>query len=134
MIPPLFRLLEQISFLKQHECRNPILHTKGHPYAEVFPIATRPRFQLTPQGDNSQNHPQSVLGQVLDEHERHERGDEDEVSLLEREGSVPVDAHHAHHAKVPHRYSHRDPVHSDVVATQELPAGKGGGGVTSESR
>lgn len=44
----------------------------------------------------------SPVRQVLDEDECHEGRHEDEVSLLETEGPLPVDADHSNHPEVPH--------------------------------
>ncbi|MPC12014.1 hypothetical protein E2C01_004691 [Portunus trituberculatus] len=52
------------------------------------------------------------------------QSDEDEVGLLKTQWALPVDAHHTHNPKVPHTDGHSDPVHAQVVASQELSGNK----------
>lgn len=72
---------------------------------------------LTPDRYDSENCPRGPLGQVLDEDERHERRDEDEVGLLQPQRALPVDHDHAHHAEVPHPEHKRYVVHWYIVSS-----------------
>lgn len=87
---------------------------------------------------DGEDEPGGPLGQVLDEDQGHEGADHDEVGLLEPQGPLPVDAHHAHHTKVPDDDGQREVVHGQVVGLEHLPVGhnrgaKGGGGVRLDS-
>lgn len=70
---------------------------------------------------DGENEPGGPLRQVLDEDQGHEGADHDEVGLLEPQGPLPVDAHHAHHAKIPDDDGQRKVVHGQVVGLEHLP-------------
>lgn len=73
--------------------------------------------------DGAQNDPRGPLGEVLDEHQGHECADHDEVGLLQHQGALPVDAHHAHRPEVPDGEEEGGVVHGHVVGLEHLPAG-----------
>lgn len=79
---------------------------------------------LTVDGDGSQDDPGRPLGQVLDEDERHEGADEDQVELLQLQGALPVDADHPHRPEVPDQQAHRRVVHRHVVRLKDLAANR----------
>lgn len=76
---------------------------------------------ITVDGYNRENEPGGPLWQVLDEDQGHEGTDHDEVGLLEPQRPLPVNAHHAHHTKVPNDDGQREVVHGQVVGLEHLP-------------
>ncbi len=71
--------------------------------------------RLTVNRDGSQDDPCRPLGQVFDEDEGHEGADDDQVSLLQLEGALPVDTDHPHCPEVPDDHPHRWIIHRKVV-------------------
>ena len=72
--------------------------------------------------DGAQDDPGGPLREVLDEHQGHERADHDEVGLLQHQGALPVDAHHAHRPEVPDGQEQGGVVHGHVVGLEHFPA------------
>ena len=83
--------------------------------------AGRQHGEQVPEGYGAKDNPRGPVRQVLDEDEGHEGGYEDEVGLLHDEGPLPVDADHAHDAKVPQYDTQGDPVHGKIVGLQHDP-------------
>ncbi|KAH9407308.1 hypothetical protein TYRP_012858 [Tyrophagus putrescentiae] len=83
------------------------------------PLGRQHRHQV-PDGDDPQHHPGGPVGEELDENERHEGADHDQIALLKEERPAPVNADHAHHAKVPHEEGDAVDVDGDVVGAQHL--------------
>lgn len=75
---------------------------------------------VTVDGDDGQDEPGGPLRQVLDEDQSHEGADHDEVGLLQTQRSLPVDAHHAHHAEVPDDDHHGEVVHGHIVGLENF--------------
>lgn len=73
--------------------------------------------------DGAQDDPRGPLREVLDEHQGHESADHDEVGLLQHQGPLPVDAHHAHRPEVPDGQEQGRVVHGHVVGLEHFPAG-----------
>lgn len=78
---------------------------------------------LTVDGDGSQYDPGGPLGQELNEDEGHECADDDEIGLLQMQGPLPVDTHHAHRPEVPDDHDQRWIVHRNVVRLEHLTKG-----------
>lgn len=72
----------------------------------------------TPNNHDTQHHPGGPVGEVLDEDEGHQGRDNNEIGLLKEEWSLPVDADHPHHPKVPHQQGHGDVIHGHIVGLQ----------------
>lgn len=78
--------------------------------------------KLTPNRDDAEYNPSGPVRKVFDEGKCHKSTDHDEISLLEVERTLPVDAYHSHNTKVPHKQNKRNVIHRHVVCTQHLPA------------
>ena len=89
-------------------------------------------------GDGTQNDPGRPLWKVLDEHQGHERADHDEVGLLQHQGALPVDAHHAHRPEVPDGQEQGGVVHGHIVGLEHFPvrpkSSPGAGTLTGDVR
>ena len=73
-----------------------------------------------PEGDDAQHSPGCPVGEVLDEDQSHQGGNENQVGLLHNQRRLPVNGNETHHAKVPDENGGSDVVQRQVVSLEYL--------------